>query len=97
MDKSLRLIALIIALVATGGLHFNAFAQSTSIDGDTIYSPNVIYSPIPKVYEIADIKVSGIDHVDDYVIIGYSGLSVGEKIEIPGDGSGSFIIPGMRE
>ena len=85
MDKSLRLIALIIALVATGGLHFNAFAQSTSIDGDTIYSPNVIYSPIPKVYEIADIKVSGIDHVDDYVIIGYSGLSVGEKIEIPGD------------
>ncbi|MBE6314824.1 MAG: outer membrane protein assembly factor BamA [Bacteroidales bacterium] len=63
----------------------NAFELATVVPADTIYNPNVIYSPIPKVYEIAGIKVSGVDHVDDYVIIGYSGLAVGEKIEIPGD------------
>lgn len=52
---------------------------------DTVYSPNVIYSPMPKTYEIAGIKVSGVPNVDDYVIIGYSGLSIGEKITVPGD------------
>jgi outer membrane protein insertion porin family len=52
---------------------------------DTVYNPTVIYSPIPRSYEIAGIKVSGVDHVDDYVIIGYSGLTVGERVEIPGN------------
>ena len=52
---------------------------------DTIYNPDIIYSPIPKVYEIAGIKVTGVPDVEDYVIIGYSGLSVGERIEIPGE------------
>ncbi len=52
---------------------------------DTIYNPDIIYSPIPRTYEIAGISVSGINHVEDYVIIGYSGLSVGERIDIPGD------------
>ena len=60
-----------------------ALAQTPT--NDTIYSPDIIYSPIPKVYEIAGIKVTGVPDVEDYVIIGYSGLSVGERIEIPGD------------
>lgn len=68
-----------------------ALAQSTApvpslgLPSDTVYSPDIIYSPIPKSYEIAGISVSGIDNVEDYVIIGYSGLSVGERIDIPGD------------
>ena len=60
-----------------------AFAQNAP--ADTIYNPEIIYSPIPRTYEIAGISVSGVSHVEDYVIIGYSGLNVGEKIEIPGD------------
>lgn len=56
-----------------------------SVDQDTIYSPTVIYSPMPKSYEIADITVQGVSHVDDYHIIAFSGLSVGEKLEIPGN------------
>ena len=83
MDKRYRIIAFILALMAICPFKSNAF--ELAVPADTIYNPNVIYSPIPKVYEIAGIKVSGVDHVDDYVIIGYSGLSVGEKIEIPGD------------
>lgn len=51
---------------------------------DTILNPEVIYSPLPKSYEIAGIRVSGVKNVEDYVIIGYSGLSVGDKITIPG-------------
>lgn len=51
---------------------------------DTIYSPEVIYSPLPKKYEIAGIRVTGIPGADDYVVIGYSGLSIGEQVEIPG-------------
>lgn len=60
-------------------------ASAQSLPTDTIYSPEVIYSPIPKKYEIAGISVSGVSHVDDYVIIGYSGLTIGEKIDIPGE------------
>ena len=52
---------------------------------DTIYNPNVIYSPMPKTYEIAGIKVSGVNTADDYLIIGFSGLSIGDKVEIPGE------------
>lgn len=52
---------------------------------DTIYNPDIIYSPLPKTYEIADIRVSGVPTSDDYLIIGYSGLSVGDRVEIPGD------------
>ena len=60
-------------------------ASAQEIANDTIYNPEIIYSPIPKTYEIAGISVSGVNHVEDYVIIGYSGLNVGERIEIPGD------------
>lgn len=60
-------------------------AAAQEAANDTIYNPEIIYSPIPHTYEIAGISVSGVSHVEDYVIIGYSGLNVGEKIEIPGD------------
>lgn len=48
--------------------------------------PVITYTPIPQKYEIADITVSGLKNsmYEDYTIIGFSGLSVGDKIEIPG-------------
>ena len=51
---------------------------------DTINSPEVSYS-YPRKYEIAGITVTGAESYDDYVVIGYSGLTVGEIITIPGD------------
>ncbi len=39
----------------------------------------------PKKYEIADIKVEGVKNYEDYVLIGLSGLSVGQTITVPGD------------
>lgn len=84
MNKQFKLIALLLSIFIGSATQSVADTLPT-ITADTIYNPNVIYSPIPKTYEIAGIKVSGVNHVDDYVIIGFSGLAVGEKIEIPGD------------
>lgn len=47
--------------------------------------PMISYSLTPKKYEIADIKVSGVKNYEDFVLIGFSGLSVGDKVSIPGD------------
>ena len=40
-----------------------------------------------KKYAIADIKVTGMEGYgyDDYILIGISGLSVGQKVSVPGD------------
>jgi len=38
-----------------------------------------------KTYEIADITVTGADSYEDFVLIGFSGLAKGDKIEVPGD------------
>ena len=48
-------------------------------------SPVILYSATPKKYEIAEIKVEGVDNYEDYVLIGLSGLSVGQTITVPGD------------
>ena len=37
-----------------------------------------------KTYEIAGIEVEGADSYEDFVLIGFSGLAVGDKVEIPG-------------
>jgi outer membrane protein insertion porin family len=58
----------------------------TATPADTIYNPTVQYSTnIPRKYTIAGINVTGADNYEDYVLIGYSGLSVGQTISVPGD------------
>lgn len=52
---------------------------------DTIYNPTILYNGTPKKYEIADIKVEGVKNYEDYVLIGISGLAVGQTITVPGD------------
>ena len=47
--------------------------------------PKIEYSMNRKTYEIAGISVSGAPSYEDFVLIGFSGLAVGDKIEIPGD------------
>ena len=82
MKKSIRLVKY-LALTALLALPCGkATAQTTSTD--TINKPVVLYSA-PKRYEIANITVSGIDGYEDYVLIGLSGLSVGQVITVPGD------------
>lgn len=48
-------------------------------------TPEIEYTTSRQTYEIADISVSGADGYEDFVIIGFSGLAVGDKIDVPGD------------
>lgn len=47
--------------------------------------PAIEYTLQRKTYEIAEITVTGADSYEDFVLIGFSGLAVGDKIEVPGD------------
>lgn len=60
-----------------------ALAQDSGTDEAS--KPVILYSGTPKKYEIADIKVEGVKNYEDYVLIGLSGLSVGQTIAVPGD------------
>ena len=72
-------LALVVSLVP-----FHAKAQEASAT-DTVFSPTILYTGLPRTYEIAGIKVEGADNYDEYRVIGYTGLKVGEKIRIPGN------------
>jgi|694.fasta_scaffold00329_62 outer membrane protein insertion porin family len=48
--------------------------------------PSTIDYSLPSEYEIGGITVSGTDYLDKNVLIIASGLSVGDKITVPGDG-----------
>ncbi len=74
-------IFLLMSLFCALGL--SSFAQDVA-QQDTVYNPSVLYSTTPKSYEIAGITVSGVDNYEDYVLIGFSGLTVGQRITIPG-------------
>ncbi|WP_278626511.1 outer membrane protein assembly factor BamA [Parabacteroides gordonii] len=69
------------------GFACGAFAQesdTTQVEAPAEV-PVINYSLSPKRYKIADIKVTGIKNYDDFVLIGFSGLSVGDIITVPGD------------
>ena len=79
-------IAFFLLTTALGIFHANAQNTSeTYTVNDTVYNPKVIFTSAPSKYEIAGIKVEGVDNYEDDIIIGYSGLTVGQRVEIPGD------------
>jgi outer membrane protein insertion porin family len=47
--------------------------------------PEILYTFIQKKYKIQDIKIIGATNYEDYVLIGFSGLRVGDEVSIPGD------------
>lgn len=51
----------------------------------TIVKPSILYTGHPHTYTIGGINLSGVDNYEPYVIIGISGLSVGDVIDVPGD------------
>ncbi|MDR2917653.1 MAG: outer membrane protein assembly factor BamA [Tannerella sp.] len=65
------------------------FADTTMLmNQDTIPEsevPEITYSYVQKKYKIQDIKVVGATNYDDFVLIGFSGLKVGDEVNIPGD------------
>lgn len=76
MRKLITLIAIITII------SLQSAAQNTT---DTIYNPDIAQSAVPRTYEIAGIEVTGATGYDTGIVIGYSGLNVGDHIDIPGD------------
>ena len=61
-----------------------SFSQST-IENEPKEVPVVEYSTAAPKYEIAEITVTGAENYEDFVLIGFSGLAVGDIVSIPGD------------
>ena len=79
-----RIFTILISIICLSGYAFTSYAQDTN-DSDNASKPVILYSGTPKKYEIASIKVEGVKNYEDYVLIGLSGLTVGQSISIPGD------------
>jgi outer membrane protein insertion porin family len=54
-------------------------------NGDKTDKPTILYSGTPRSCEIGGIRITGGEGYEDYVLIGLSGLSVGQTITVPGD------------
>ena len=52
---------------------------------------------MPRTYEIAGISVEGAPNYDDYLILGYAGLKVGDRVAIPGDDITNAVKRLMRQ
>lgn len=75
-----------VAFICLLGFAAPATAQDveTTTDDETS-KPVILYSGTPKKYEIGGISVEGVTNYEDYVLIGLSGLSVGQTIAVPGE------------
>jgi len=51
---------------------------------DVIVNPDISYAGTPRTCEIGGITVKGVEGYEDFVLIGLSGLSVGQMITVPG-------------
>ncbi len=62
---------------------------TTTPTDSIITNPIINYTATPKKYTIEDIKVTGLEGTmyeeQDFVMINFSGLSVGQEVQIPGD------------
>ncbi len=56
------------------------FAQT-----ERIVEPTIDYARTPQRYYIGGISVEGVKNYDDFVLIGLSGLSKGQRISLPGE------------
>lgn len=79
MRKKLLLLISLIIIASAASIN----AQTPA---DTTYKPNVLFTGMPRIYQIADIQVEGAENYDPNVIIGYSGLRKGDWVDIPGSG-----------
>ncbi|MBR4065317.1 MAG: outer membrane protein assembly factor BamA [Bacteroidaceae bacterium] len=52
---------------------------------EKIENPTILYTNNPPKYRIGGINLSGVDNLEPAVVIGISGLSVGDEIAVPGD------------
>lgn len=79
MNYKIPLIAFLLTLF----VQFS-FGQIAT-ENDSTKTPEIHYSNANPKYEIAEITITGADNYEDFVLVGFSGLAVGDIINIPGD------------
>lgn len=81
----LALTVFLYALSNTNAQVADSTAQSIVPSETPENVPDISYNTSRK-YEIADIKITGLKNsmYEDYVLIGFSELSIGDRIEVPG-------------
>lgn len=79
-----RIFSILVTFFCLFSCALTIVAQDVNNTGET-EEPVILYSGTPKKYQIADIKVVGAPNYEDYVIIGLSGLSKGQRILVPGE------------
>ena len=78
-----RILPILLIFVYLFCFYTDSYAQEITAEENN--NPVILYSATPKKYEIGGIKVEGVKNYEDYVLIGLSGLSVGQRITVPGD------------
>ena len=74
-----------ISLIRTFLLSMALFLVTGASAQETIVKPTILYTNTAHKYTIGGINLSGVDNYEPAVIIGLSGLSVGDVISVPGD------------
>ena len=69
---------IVVLLVALLSVTLQTNAQ------DVIVNPDISYAGTPRQCEIGGLTVKGVEGYEDYVLLGLSGLSVGQTIDVPG-------------
>ncbi|MCH5220360.1 MAG: outer membrane protein assembly factor BamA [Muribaculaceae bacterium] len=93
---NLRLLTIINSVCLSIVLALGLSAQNGA-PTDTIYNPTVLFNSMPRTYEIADLQVTGAPNYDDFLILGYTGLKVGDRVSIPGDDITNAVKRLMRQ
>lgn len=78
--KAIRVVCLVLLVMMCLGV---PVAQAQTEEKQV--KPTVEYTRLPRAYTIESIAVEGAKNYDDYMLIGLSGLSIGQKVNIPGD------------
>ena len=92
------IIALLVMSVSALAAPFRPAASARpAVPEDTVFNPTVLFNGMPRTYEIADIKITGAPNYDDFLILGYTGLKVGDRVEIPGNDITNAVKRLMRQ
>ena len=80
---------LLIGFLPVMGQTVPTLSTDSTNNSESVYDsneelPEIDYNS-PKEYTIAAISISGNNNYDEYVLIGYSGLKIGQKIIVPSD------------
>ncbi len=61
-----------------------AMGTMTSLAQEKIVNPDISYAGNPRTFTLGGIAVSGVEEYEDFMLMGISGLTVGQSITVPG-------------